>query len=476
MAQFWKKFTYWLSEKYSFLKILLIYQILLCPMILRVICILFSRRHVEKRRKKAITVGFFHPQCNACSPQENVLWSAVKAIQVEYDNVQIVVYSSDKSSTPEMILRNVEAKFNIKIHPNIRFVRLQQGPWIKSFAYLGSMLVGCEALYRLKPHIMIDTVGYGFPNPIFKYVGGCRVIDYIHNPMVTIDKLKTRHVVVYGNQYVLARRSASALGLSKGIAYLYGRTGRAADVVLVNSAYTEENINAIWKCPQITQLIYPPIGLELLMARADAYSDIKKEFRILNASEFVPENNHEVIIQAYGKMLSKAKDHVLATTRLILVNLQTSSDELDHAYLQSLRDLVKNLDLEDYVKLHPQSIHPSHLEEELIKATYGIYARPNDEFGSDLLAGLATGQIIVAHESGASRRELIVTKGDERNGFLAKSVEEYAFALVRALGTSPMEKRRMQKAARRTADQFTRANFQKEFLKIFDYFFESKRL
>lgn len=211
------KLAYWMCEKYAFVKIFIIYLILLCPLILRVVKILFSRRHVEKKGNKTITVGFFHPNCNACTPQENVLWSAVKAIQMQYDHVQICIYTGDLKVSSKDIIDNAKAKFHIKLQPNIRFVHLHQRKYIKSFAYLGSMIVACEALALLKPHIVIDTVGYGFVNSIFKYVGGCKVINYIHNPMVSMDKLKTRHVILNNNQYVMTRRSANALGISKGI-------------------------------------------------------------------------------------------------------------------------------------------------------------------------------------------------------------------------------------------------------------------
>ena len=221
MAYAPKKFIYWVHEKYSFIKIFLIFIILLCPLILRIIKILFSKKHADRKSKKDITVGFFHPSCNSCTPQENVLWSAVKAVQVEYENIKICIYTGDLEVKSKTILTNVESKFHIKLQPNIRFVYLRQIKWIKCFAYLGSMWVACEALTHVKPHIIIDTMGYGFVNFIFKCVGGCKVVNYIHNPIVSLDKLKTRHVILNNNnQYVVTRRSASALGISKGNIYL----------------------------------------------------------------------------------------------------------------------------------------------------------------------------------------------------------------------------------------------------------------
>lgn len=216
MGQATRKLTYWISEKFAFIKVFLIFWIILCPLIWRTIRILFSRKFVDKKNKKDVSIAFFHPNCNACTPQENVLWSAVKAIQVAYDNVRICVYTGDLKAKAEDILAKVESKFDIKLQPNIKFVHLHHSKWIKTFAYMGSIWVGSEALVRLKPHILIDTMGYGFVNLIFKRVGSCKVINYIHNPLVTVDKLKTRHMVLHNNQYVLMRRAPSAVGISKG--------------------------------------------------------------------------------------------------------------------------------------------------------------------------------------------------------------------------------------------------------------------
>ncbi|KAJ8668427.1 hypothetical protein QAD02_010090 [Eretmocerus hayati] len=467
-----RKIAYWLYEKYSFMKILMIFMILMSPLLFKMILIFFYRRHVEKKAKKDITVGFFHPNCNACTPQENVLWSAVKAIQTEYDNVQICIYTGDLEAKPHTILSNVESKFGIKLQPNIRFLYLRKRKWIRSFAYLGSMWVGCEALSLLKPHIMIDSMGYGFCNFIFKYCGRCTVINYVHNPLVSVDKLKTRYVIHSNNQYIITRRPAFSLGVSKGIAFLWGKIGRVADVVMVNSSWTKENILNIWNCPQKAHIVYPPIGLENLMKRADSCLDKKNQFRIMNASEFKPENNHELILRALNKARLKIKRNIMDEVRLVLINL---SSEPCESYVQRLKEIVKQQDLEDYVKIYPQSMHSNRLEEELIKATFGIYAKVDDEFGSDLIAGLTTGQIMIVHASGAAKAELINTEDESRSGYLVKTVDDYAHALEEALHLSPADKRRMQKASRRIADQFSRFAFQKEFLKIIGPFLESKK-
>ena len=258
---------------------------------------------------------------------------------------------------------------------------------------------------------------------------------------------------------------------SPGIAFLYGWTGRNADIVMVNSSWTEENINSIWKCPHKTHRVYPPIGLEKLMSRADTYCDKKNDFQILNASEFKPENNHKLILEVFNKIRLKISPSIMNEIQLTLINLST---EYDESYVQNLKSLIKELNLEDYVKMYPQYIHKNRLEEELIKASIGIYAKADDHFGSDIIAGMAAGQIMIVHDSGASKNELIDTENDLRNGYLAKTIKEYTQSLSDALFLSPVDKRKIRKAARRTAEQFSRLYFQKEFLRTIEAFFITK--
>lgn len=239
---------------------------------------------------------------------------------------------------------------------------------------------------------------------------------------------------------------------------------------MVNSAWTEENINSIWKCSKKVHRVYPPIGLEKLIKRADRYWDKKDNYQILNASEFKSENNHELILQVLSELKLKIKPSIMDEIRLVLINLSTEEDK---DYTKGLKNLVTQLNLDEYVKIYPQCKHANHLEEELVRSSYGIYAKVDDNFGSDIIAGLAAGQIMIVHASGASKDELIET-GESQNGYLAKTVEEYVHVMTEALNLSGTDKRRIQKSARRTAEQFSRRYFQKNFLEIIESFFKTK--
>lgn len=63
-----------------------------------------------QRRKDLNTfnVGFFHPYCNAGGGGERVLWTAVKALQSQYNDIQIYVYTGDLNADRETIIKNVK--------------------------------------------------------------------------------------------------------------------------------------------------------------------------------------------------------------------------------------------------------------------------------------------------------------------------------------------------------------------------------
>lgn len=48
---------------------------------------------------------------------------------------------------------------------------------------------GWEALTSFVPDLYVDSMGYAFTLPIFRYLGGCKVASYVHYPTVSTDML-----------------------------------------------------------------------------------------------------------------------------------------------------------------------------------------------------------------------------------------------------------------------------------------------
>lgn len=172
-----------------------------------ILSIFVLRRHVLTKKLKCrgqqdiIQIGIFHPYCNAGGGGERVLWCAVRALQHKYGSkIHIKIYTGDTNVSSEEILRNAARVFNISVdEKNIDFVFLQRRRWIEAQRYphftllgqsLGSMVLGLEALLQYQPDVYIDTMGYAFTYPIFRYIGECRVGSYTHYPVVSTDMLR----------------------------------------------------------------------------------------------------------------------------------------------------------------------------------------------------------------------------------------------------------------------------------------------
>lgn len=93
--------------------------------------------------------------------------------------------------------------FNINLEKdNITFVYLKYRHMIEASKYpfltlfgqsFGSIILGIEALCRFPPDIYIDTMGYAFTLPLFRFIGGCKVGCYVHYPTISSDMLRRIH-------------------------------------------------------------------------------------------------------------------------------------------------------------------------------------------------------------------------------------------------------------------------------------------
>lgn len=114
--------------------------------------------------------------------------------------MKVIVYTGDTDATAKTILEKVVNVFNINLDKeDITFVYLKYRHLIKPERYpfftlirqsIGSMILGLEALYRYPPNIYIETMGFAFTLPIFRYIGKCQVGCYVHYPTISMDMLR----------------------------------------------------------------------------------------------------------------------------------------------------------------------------------------------------------------------------------------------------------------------------------------------
>lgn len=78
---------------------------------------LARNRELNRGKKQAKIVGFFHPNCDHGAGGEKVLWTAIKAMQTQSEpdiNTQILLYSAS-DSTLEVILAQVQDRFGLEV-------------------------------------------------------------------------------------------------------------------------------------------------------------------------------------------------------------------------------------------------------------------------------------------------------------------------------------------------------------------------
>lgn len=176
-------------------------------LILIALSLILFRRYIlhikdtSRSKPNVIRIGFFHPYCNAGGGGERVLWCAVRALQEEFgDKIHIKIFTGDNDVTPKNILQNAKKIFNFAFdEENIDFVYLKKRHWVEAQCYpyftllgqsLGSMALGIEALIKYQPDVYIDTMGYAFTMPIFRYIGNCKVGCYTHYPIISTEMLR----------------------------------------------------------------------------------------------------------------------------------------------------------------------------------------------------------------------------------------------------------------------------------------------
>ena len=91
---------------------------------------------------------------------------------------------------------------------NTSFVYLKWRHWVEPEIYpyctmlgqsIGSILLGLEALWKYPPDVYIDTMGYAFTLPVFRFLGKCKVGCYVHYPTISTDMLRRIQCRVYAH-------------------------------------------------------------------------------------------------------------------------------------------------------------------------------------------------------------------------------------------------------------------------------------
>ncbi|KAM3956342.1 ALG11 alpha-1,2-mannosyltransferase [Aphomia sociella] len=436
-----------------------------------------KERKLQRRNRDGANIAFFHPYCNAGGGGERVLWVAIKAIMDKYPNSNIHIYTVETAESKK-IVDNAQNQFNVRLNSaNINFVRLSTQRAIdpKMYPYftlllqsLGSMIMGMEAFMKLNPDIYIDTVGYAFTYPIFRYLAQCPVGCYVHYPVITSAMMRrVKHrIVAHNNSSVIARNPLFTwikLFYYKIFGWLYGIMGRCADVVMVNGTWTEGHIEELWEVPHKTYKVYPPCEVSELKQLRSLVRD-SDPIVILSVAQFRPEKDHPLMLQALYELRNLLVKNELLWNKIKLVLVGSCRNEDDEERVQNLKDLAKHLALEESVQFVVNASY-ARLLQLYQTSTIGLHAMWNEHFGIGVVECMAAGLVTVAHRSGGPLADIVDAGETSRTGFLAAEADEYARAILEVIALSPDERKRIVQAARASVERFSEAEFENAFLK-----------
>ncbi|XP_042351243.1 GDP-Man:Man(3)GlcNAc(2)-PP-Dol alpha-1,2-mannosyltransferase-like [Plectropomus leopardus] len=442
-------------------------------------------------------VAFFHPYCNAGGGGERVLWCSLRALMQRYPGVSFVVYTGDQGVTGEQILDGARQRFNITLPRPITFVFLRHRSLVEAASYPhftllgqsgGSMFLGWEALTAFVPDLYVDSMGYAFTLPIFRYLGGCKVASYVHYPTVSTDMLSVvrERNPRFNNADFISRNpvlSAAKVVYYCCFALLYGLAGSCSDVIMVNSTWTLGHILALWRSPSRTSIVYPPCDVRAFLdvpleeeeeeeAEEEGWEELGREeeegadrkcHSIVSVGQFRPEKDHRLQIRAFHKLLCRKGEGPGGRESLRLVLIGGCRNQEDEERVLMLRGLCQELGVSDRVDFK-LNVPFEELKRELVDATVGLHTMWNEHFGIGVVECMAAGTIVLAHKSGGPKLDIVVPYEGGQTGFLADSEDSYAATMETILALSPAARLEIRRNGRRSVERFSDQEFEACFL------------
>ncbi|XP_034033867.1 GDP-Man:Man(3)GlcNAc(2)-PP-Dol alpha-1,2-mannosyltransferase-like [Thalassophryne amazonica] len=430
-----------------------------------------SSRNARWARDGCPTVAFFHPYCNAGGGGERVLWCAIRTLQNRYAGINFVVYTGDLGVTSQQILQGARRRFNIMLPRPVQFVFLRHRLLVEPSLFphftllgqsMGSIFLGWEALMEFVPDLYVDTMGYAFTLPLFRYLGGCSVASYVHYPTISTDMLSVvrERNPRFNNPHFVSNSlflSAFKVVYYCMFALLYGMAGSCSDLIMVNSSWTLDHILSLWRAPNRTTVIYPPCDVGTFLDIPLEEDKEKKCHSIISVGQFRPEKDHRLQIRAFKKVLDKRGEGCREGLKLVLIGGCRNQEDEDRVLM--LRGLCQQLGVADRVEFK-LNVPFEELKREMGEATIGLHTMWNEHFGIGIVECMAAGKVILAHKSGGPKLDIVVPFEGGQTGFLADDEDGYAEAIERILALPPASQLQIRQNARQSVARFSDQEFE----------------
>jgi alpha-1,2-mannosyltransferase len=225
------------------------------------------------------------------------------------------------------------------------------------------------------PHIWVDTTGCAFTYLVASVLFGCKVLAYVHYPTISTDMLNLvweRRRSTYNHQeYISNSRFTTYVKLLyyTMFAVMYGMVGSLSSLALVNSTWTYNHIQSVWKGAawlKRIRIVFPPCAVTGFQKNDTTK---KRQSVVLSIGQFRPEKDHALQIESMSRLF-EVHPELKKEVKLVLIGSCRGSS--DQARLEQLQDLTKKLDLTasvSFVVNQPYSV----IQDWLKKASVGIH-------------------------------------------------------------------------------------------------------
>ena len=288
---------------------------------------------------------------------------------------------------------------------------------------LGSLRVAYDAFSGFVPDVFIDTMGYSFVTALAKFLfPNMPTGAYVHYPTISTDMLSS-----------LDDDSGKGLNAGTGrgwkgylkrqywllFAELYGWTGGLNDVVMTNSSWTQGHIQTLWgsrrsRIGRIApiEVVFPPVSVDKIEKAIEVSeaSERNRERTILYIAQFRPEKNHELVIEAFAKMLRLTVgkgEKSFEDANLVLIGSLRDDNDVDQRRVNHLRELVRMHRIEGQVQFFCNATWKQMLGW-LGKSSVGVNGMWNEHFGIGVVEYQAAGLICIVNDSGGPKEDIVV--------------------------------------------------------------------
>ncbi|KAG9396391.1 Glycosyl transferases group 1 [Carpediemonas membranifera] len=394
------------------------------------------RRFVFKpipRESGERVIGLFHPNAADGGGGERVLWTIVQYLQRYRPQFSLVLYA-DTDCSVETLTSDASAHFGLSINASaLRLVRITgldalRPSRYRIFTLLFQLAVGGalarQALASGRPDVFLDTHGIPMAYPVAK-MAGSRVGTYTHHPFVSSDMiwLVESRVSQFNNSKVISKSAVLTrvkVFYYKLVTTAYRFCGGAVDVSMANSQWTRAHVKAAWGLDPT--VVYPLCTIDDLL---DMPLEGRVSGQIVSVGQFRQEKNHELIVRAFASAVNGMTKADLARTSPSLVLVGSVRNDGDKAVLDSVNQLITDLKIETMVSIEANAPYPRVLAL-LASSQAAVHAMRDEHFGLVVIEAMAAGCLMIAHNSGGPREDIIADSGA---GLLAETEAEYAAAM-----------------------------------------------